>query len=293
MQMPDSLNVTNQQVQDTGSTYFAFYIIDTVPAADTNEVQSIPSMDSILAQFAPAEPIVRKSLFKGHQLHTSQGLAPQSIGRNEIQGTWTFGFLVLFVLLLSVVVNQYKFALKDLAMSLLDSRAMTRLFRDNNMHRRTDILPMGGIYAMAVSAVAYYFATRYGFSIGNGVMTFLAILAAFCGYYLIKNGLIRLVGNILEDNEAIDLYVASNYLFDYSAALISAPMLFLLFFSEPCEHTISIILLYLIIIAFVFRLLRGLQLILTNSKSSRFYLFYYICTFEIVPFLILTKVLIT
>ena len=44
---------------------------------------------------------------------------------------------------------------------------------------------------------------------------------------------------------------------------------------------------------FVVRLIRGLQLILTFSKTPKFYLFYYLCILEIVPIIIIIKVAIS
>ena len=116
-------------------------------------------------------------------------------------------------------------------------------------------------------------------------------LAALIAFILLKNSFIRLLGNIFDDRAATMLYISSNNLFYFIGGLTTTPLLLLLFYISGAQDTLLKTTLIIIAIVFTIRLLRGMQLILTNSKTSKLYLFYYLCILEIIPILVMAKVI--
>lgn len=213
-----------------------------------------------------------------------------------IHGTsdWIFGALIILLALISLYLNNQKFKIKDIFMSLFDMRALDRVFRENNLKPRS-LVPMTGIYMASLSIFAVYTMLHndsFSFSTKDW-STCLIILGALIVFIFVKNYLIRFFCTLFDDNNASFLYISNSYLFYFVGGLVTIPVLLLLFYSPVASSTIFNILLIFIATTFILRIIRGMQLILTNSKSSKLYLFYYLCIFEIVPILVVIKTIIS
>ena len=121
-------------------------------------------------------------------------------------------------------------------------------------------------------------------------LMYLAILGGLIAFIFLKNSLIRLLGNVFEDRSVTMLYISSNNLFYFVGGFVFVPLMLLLFYCPAATETILKTTIFLVGIIFIVRLFRGIQLILTNSKTSKLYLFYYLCIFEIVPILVMAKI---
>ncbi|MBO4307163.1 MAG: DUF4271 domain-containing protein [Bacteroidales bacterium] len=248
--------------------------------------------DSLFAPYKNLPIQRRESLFTLKSISSSE--ATPHIRTSHLTEGWIFGVIVLLLALVSIYLNNQKFRIRDVFISLFNRRTMDRVFRESNIRPRT-FFPMTGIYIASLSmiAVALLDANRLVVTSLHSSLLFLSIVASLIVYLLIKNGIIRLFGSLFEDSNACLLYISSNYLFYFIGGLVSAPLLLLLFYcpsaSEALLKTMSI----LVCIIFTIRLFRGMQLILTNSKTSKLYLFYYLCIFEIVPILIIIKELVS
>lgn len=261
---------------------------DTV-ATDT-AIFHISWSDTSDAPFPYREVKMRESMFadNGHSRNQADPIAHD----NTFTGGWIFGSILLMVAFISIYLNNQKFKINDLFRSLFDIRALDRVFRESNIRPRS-LMPMAGIYLCAVALTALQ-TTRLMAPIGdiNEVIVFLLLLAALLVYVLMKSAFIKLFGVLFGDSTATTLYLSSNYLFHFVGSLILTPMLLFVFYTPSANELPLKIALGTIAILFIVRILRGMQLILTNSKSSKLYLFYYLCIFEILPILISTKVII-
>lgn len=268
-------------------------IEEPVPTFPTDIVeQNTLCYDSLFAPYQGLPVQRRESLFTLKSI-PSDKVHPQMRSSHLTEG-WIFGVIVLLLALVSIYLNNQKFRIRDIFISLFNRRAMDRVFRESNIRPRT-FFPMTGIYIASLSmiAVALLNANKMVIISLHSSLLFLSIVAALIVYLLVKNVIIRLFGSLFEDSNACLLYISSNYLFYFIGGLVSAPLLLLIFYcpsvSEALLKTMSI----LVCIIFVIRLFRGMQLILTNSKTSKLFLFYYLCIFEIVPILIIIKELVS
>lgn len=290
-------HTANAVVRPTTQTELSIYLqcpADSV-AVDTaaeREEGLMVCNDSLFAPYAGWEAPVRKSMFASREPNIGR---PLPLQRQVPASTdWIFGTLTLLIALTSIYLNNQKFKLKDILQSLFDIRTMERVFRENNLKPRS-LLPMTCIYLGSLTLVANEMLRETG-----GIELFRNALlqyAVLCGgvivYYLIKNEVIRMFGALFENRHASMIYICSNYLFYFIGGLGATPMALVYFFAPGGNDGLLIALGIFVCIVFVLRMLRGLQLILTNSKSSRLYLFYYLCIVEIVPILIVIKSLIS
>ena len=259
------------------------------PNIDTTEYLLLCN-DSVFAQYDSLPTRQRQSMFATtkHHAENNRPILRQPTPASD----WVFATIILLLTLISVYLNNQKFKLKDIILSLFDTHVLERVFRESNI-RPISLMPMVGIYLATLAMIAL----RATQALDNIViqmqphLLFLAIFLAISAYFLLKNSFIRLLGNIFEDRSATMLYIANNNLFHFVATIVATPLTLLLFYFDTTHDTILKITLLLIAIIFIVRLIRGMQLILTNSKTSKMYLFYYLCILEIVPILVMAKII--
>ena len=228
------------------------------------------------------DTILRPSLFNGHGLvlqHDALLLRADSGAP-----VWIFVLLLTLVALLTLYYRTSKLHFKSLMPLLVDSRAMDRTLRSNNLNSRMRFVSMGLLMLACVLLPVHQMALAK-----TGLGGYLLLLAAVTALYLLRNGLMRLLAVIFDNNSAVDTYITSNYLYHLALATLTLPLLFLSFYLPFGRETMLYLLAGLVVLEFIMRLFRGLKLFLTQSSGSYVYLFYYLCIVEMVPVLALVK----
>src|SRR5574344_280132 len=270
-----------------------FYDTSQHPETTQTEDLQLLNIDSIFASVARPAPVEKKSLFTGHSLSVENPYQQPHI--QHITPNWTFCVLLLLVALISWFLNSYRFRITDVLQASVSMRGLNRLFRENNFNRDQALLPMALVYVASLALLVYYVATQSGNMFGSmqGIVAYLVLLACCFGFYFVRNGLTQLFGVIFENAAATSLYLSNTYIYNFLGGVVLTPALFFVFYTKGSSKTLLIILAVWLSLLFIMRLVRGLQLILTNAKTSKLYLFYYLCIFEIVPILVLAKLLIS
>ena len=277
-------------VRDTLS---AFYLWDTVPYPVTTQVPDPGvAVDSTYSLFfvpnaeAVHDTLTRVSLFVGHALPmqhtglTERGLAGAS--------AWVFAVLLVLVALTTLYFRQHKVGMRSLLASLVDGRTMDRMLRNNNMARTLALVPIGMLVSACMALPVHQLALEE-----TGVVGYLLLAAALTVLYLLRNGLQRLLATVFDDRQAVAMYITSNYLYHLTLAVVLLPLLLLQTYLPFGGDVLLWVLAGVVVLEFLMRAVRGLNVFLTNSSCSHFYLFYYLCTVEIVPILILVKCFLT
>jgi hypothetical protein len=290
--------VTNHQKPLTAQIHYNTEVPETLlrphdsvfsPVFDTSDYLLLCN-DSVFAPYSELSVRHRESMFVTNT-HSRQTTQPY-VRSVSASTDWIFVTVISLLALVSVYVNNQKFRLKDIFQSLFDLRVLDRVFRESNI-RTVSLLPMVGIYLASISMVVLKTTQYYGGFVVPfpPYILFFTTLAALISFLIVKNGFVRLLGSIFEDRATTMLYIANNNLFYFVGGLVITPLLLLLFFFHPAEIATLKVVFVLVAIIFIIRFVRGMQLILTSSKTSKLYLFYYLCIFEIVPVLIIVKVL--
>lgn len=266
---------------------------DTVDDGLTEWVEPsyVACYDSVLAPYRDLPVVRRKSMFAGSVQHRDV-VAPQERPVAQ-QYDWVFGIVILLLATISLYMNRHKFTLKELLTTLFDKRVLFRVFRDNNL-KPYSLLPIAIVYLAGIALLVVHGVTRFSaeqFMLSEMVQ-YLLLLAGLLLFFFIKNSLIGLLGSIFEEVSNARLYVTNTYLFYFVGGLLTVPFMLLMTYNEALSLGTMYAYVGLIAILFIVRMIRGMQLILSSSNSSKLYLFYYLCIFEIVPILVTTKVLI-
>lgn len=267
---------------DTTQTAQPFYLWDAYsqPAMQTEVNVGIP-LDSIFPPREIQPPVVRRSLFTHTTLPATHDTLQQ---RQETAPTaWIFVYLIALCGLIFLYHSRRKLRLADTLQSAFDRRAMDRLVRGKNLNG-IGLLPMGLFAIAALSLMVYIKAMAH-----MGFYSCLIVAVALVVLYLIRNAVIHFLGTVFEDSDATAAYITSNYIYHNILAVGLVPLLFLMAYlpwgNDAAFYTAA----GLTALCLISRLFRGLKLFLTLSKSHSFYLFYYLCTVELIPLLVVTK----
>lgn len=258
-----------------------FWQWDSVPLSDGTVHLDVP-YDSIFAPREAPDTVFRTSLFQRHSLqvqHTSSSPRPD-VG----EPAWTFVALVLLTGLICLYGRLRKIKATSLLKALVDRHAMDRLVRDCNLNRSIMMLPMGLLLVAALCLPIHRMAMAH-----TGVAGYLLLTLGVSLLYMLRNGIIRLLGNTFENKAGVALYMTNNYLYHLMEASVATVILYPFFYLPGAQTAMLYTLGGLIALAFVSRFVRGVKVFLTLQNSSSFYLFYYLCTVEIIPILVIIK----
>jgi hypothetical protein len=231
----------------------------------------------------------RSPVFMSHELRPEKF---QPIARENTSNDWTFLLLFVCVALFTWVQIYYRKRFIQIFQSLFSEKRVNFLIRDGHLFNEQITLALGFIFVMG-SSLFLFLINKFliGLSLGNGIFLFLKIVLALVGFIIIKFILIQLIKAIFLTKEATSRYVLNSLIFDLSLGVILLP--FLIFIT----YTGSDILIYLFLsiasITFIYKLLRGFIIGLSYSGFSLFYLFLYLCTVEVLPVVVVVKLLVS
>ncbi len=280
----DTLPAYAPHTDTASSTALSAY--STTHGAQTAEI--VCAYDTIFTPLEQQKSIVRKSLFTQHELQV-QSSHEKTIMHEDAPG-WLFGMIILAVFLTFNFLRIKQIRLIDVLQSAIDHRALDRLLRETNMTHPISLTPIALLMLLPVTLIGYYSFMPHSSRMAVDILNFLIVLAGCYVIYFVRNGVIRLVGNAFGNSESIDLYLSNNYMFHLLYAVVASVMAFFVCYTGEMGKTFLYITLGVLGLLMVIRFLRGVGIILTLSKTSKFYLFYYLCILEIVPIVLIAKV---
>lgn len=134
-------------------------------------------------------------------------------------------------------------------------------------------------------ALGYFGASR------EGLPGFFTIVLIILCVYFVKIVATRILGNIFQVKEASSEYVYNILLFNKTIGLLMFPVCLLLAYARQIPPEILVwtgIVSWCLIL--IYRLLRVILIGFSNSSVSFFYIILYLCTLEIIPFVVILKV---
>ncbi len=209
------------------------------------------------------------------------------------QLNWTL-FIGLFslVLLLGLKSNYRKF-IGQIINTMVNFQLADKLLREKNIlvRRAFFMLNLNFLLIFSLFIMLLMNSLQVNFTEKHFVNYFI-ILGVVAGILLIRLILYYLAAFIFEWRPAINQQIHSSYLINKNIGLLLLPLVFAAIYTSS---SISGILIYiglgLILIASVFKLIRGFQIILRNGILL-FYAFLYLCTLELLPWVIGSKLII-
>ena len=152
------------------------------------------------------------------------------------------------------------------------------------------------IFFVLVSGLyAFFLIGRFDAGISAGFWWLLLYcVLGIAGIYLVKFVVLKATGWIFNMRDAADTYIFIVFLVNKLMAIFLLPLLILIAFSKGSWAAPLFTLSYVLVgVFFVYRYIASFAPVRREVKVSQFHFFVYICAFEIIPLLLIYKVLLS
>jgi hypothetical protein len=286
---------TSPQISDTVG-FFNQSILN------TNELHP-PANDSLsnffdFAVYSPggwcSEPILKKdvtmpSLFSGHKL---QARDLQPYAKQGSTADYTISAMLVCLLIYTWVQRFYAKRLRQIFKASALPRYLNQLERDGNLFAERISIGLSIIFilvfTLAIGQIAEY-KFGVGFSKENGGLLYLLLCGGICSIWLVKSSFIKILGIIFKTEPYAHAYILNNLIFNMITGIILFFPVVMTAYVDPEVYTwVSIVIIFILLL---YKILRGILIGLANTDFSILYLFVYLCTLEILPYIILYRAL--
>ena len=224
------------------------------------------------------------------QQYKNNNLAKTTV---PLQTDWVIGVILFSVMLLGWVRLLYRKYLTRTLNAVYNFQVSTKLFYENNnvFTRFSLILNMLFIINLSLLFTLIHHIFDLHFFKENNILLFFNILKYLLSYFVLKSTVLYFVSFIFKATKPTLEYLHNIYIYKKVLGILLLPMVILIAFSPETIKDMTIyISLFLISLMFVSRIFRA-YLLSIRIKFSIFYLFLYLCTIEILPLLIISKIL--
>jgi hypothetical protein len=229
------------------------------------------------------------SLFTGHRL-PAKVLRPSA--KQGTTADYTISAMLLCLLIFTWVQRFYAKRLRQVFKAAFLPRYLNQLERDGNLFTERISLGLSVVFVLVFTLALGQIAENkfgLGFSSENGVLLYLLLCGAVCSIWLVKSSLIKILGIIFKTELYSQAYLFNNLIFNMITGIILFFPVVMTAYVDPEVYTwVSIVIIFILLI---YKSLRGIIIGLSNSDFSVLYLFVYLCTLEILPFVILYRTL--
>ena len=206
---------------------------------------------------------------------------------------WIAVHLIILLVLLAWVRFFYRKRLSQVFSSAAANHYYYQLSREGNLFRERISIPLFIIYLVSFSLFIYllvvYFAPP-SFTPLQGIKLFSAIILMVLIFWIIKNGIINLTGIIFKDYYSSSDILLTNFIFNLVFGLILLPIVIIAVYCSYKNILYAGIVVWLLLT--VYRVGRELFSGISLSNYSLYYRILYLCTLEILPLLVVTKLVI-
>ncbi|MCK3682487.1 DUF4271 domain-containing protein [Maribellus sp. YY47] len=213
--------------------------------------------------------------------------------RQNPETDWLVVAVFIAIALFATIRYSYIKYLNHLFLSLINYATSARMLQENNYPASHGAYRLDAIFYITFSI--FVFQTFNLLDPANsikGITYFAFVLAGVLLYFLGKKLIYMAVGSLFETQTETSEYLFNVDNFNRSLGLILLPLVALVAFS-PWDNKLFLIFAGLgIIVAFNLVLLQRGVIILLRKQFSIYYLFLYLCTLEILPLLLIYKIVV-
>ncbi len=193
-------------------------------------------------------------------------------------------FLLLILVMLSKAFNQNRF--KQLLKSAFNYSTSLEVIREEKVFFHRANLWLTVVHVVALSLIIYELVLH------PTPQLFFIIMGAIVVAYIVKYISAKAVFFIFSINELSSEYIFNISLYNNLLGIILIPVLMILYYTGiGIENAFMYLIAPILILIYLFRLVR-IFIAGNNYRISYFYIFLYICTLEILPLVVLYKVLV-
>ncbi len=230
---------------------------------------------------------VLKSLFTEQQ-DPMNNMLP--VSRSVANIDWITIHLIISLCLIAYVQIYYSKRFRQIMGAFFGIRYMNMLSKDGNLYRERISIPLVVVYLISFSLLIFLFITQYIYQPVfdlRGLKLFSVIILVVIIAWFIKNLMINFVGNLFKNYLILTDYTHTNFVFNMVIGVLLMPIVIIAVFLPSVEMVYTGVIIWLAV--YFYRIIRQIFTGLSYTKFLLFYRILYLCIFEIIPLLILTK----
>ncbi len=235
-------------------------------------------------------PLNGPGIFKGHALKPQH---PNARPLNDIVSDWFTISLIALVGFFTWFRYFYYRIFKQLLSAYFNITATNQIVRDESVLLQRASLVLSTIAYLLAGLYLYQLSVHYNWQIiwlQKGLIRFVLLAVAVALAYSSKMVTLRILSSLFNQERPVALYIFNIFLMVMMVGLILLPVNIILAYSPTVVREITIqISLFIIAAMFFYRLVRAVGIWIGIPGFSFFYLFLYLCAFEIAPLLIIWK----
>ena len=257
--------------------------IDTIPKG-----LSLIYNPGVVDTLTPQTITYTKSIFSSHLL-VPKNIEPRAVVKDG--QNWIALLIVAIMLLLGVlrVFYQKKFTL--FLSAAVSKRFSNQLIREENALTQGTSVMLTIIFFLAVSLFFYLSLDDLNIKMGvvNDIQQFIIILTACIGFYFLKIFLHKLSGYIFKVYKETDEYIFNQFIvIQVSGLLLVLWCVLMSYCSDINKQYVVFIGFSTLLLSFIVRMIKSLGISNMGSYSP-VYIFLYLCSLEILPLIIIIK----
>jgi len=240
----------------------------------------------------PIGPVYDKSSIFKTTAHLSQQITPTV--RHQPSDDWLTATFLVCLIILAWVRYYYSRRIKQLFKATIAKHNVNQLIREGNVTNERITPALAFVYIASITTIIYQFGSGYLseiIGITNIFRIYYIIFGAVVSFWMAKVLLVKAMGSLFRTRHEAAEYILTSLIFNLATGIIAFPLTVAGYYSG------STIITYLAVAVFitglVFRFLRSISISFTSQTFSLVYLFLYLCTLEILPVLILFKIITT
>jgi hypothetical protein len=268
-----------------------------IPLTDESK---IPAADSLKKyyDFSIYNYITPPPALKELQLTTSifspNSLSPVHSGPipvNKQSTDWITFLFFTCLIILAWIQTYFSKRLSQVFRAAALPHAVNQLEREGDLFRQRISLGLGFIYYIVGAIFIFQIFSAYNEApagMSNMLITAM-ILGSLFLYQMLKSTMIYLLGYVFNNKESARAYQLNTLIFNHITGIFLLPITIIAFYwGNVAILNIGIL---IVLLLALYGLYRGVLTGLSDKNYNLFYLFLYLCTLEILPLLLIYKVI--
>jgi hypothetical protein len=208
---------------------------------------------------------------------------------------WIFYVLLFVVSAFTIVKTIHRKSLTQIKEAFLSNTISNQIVRDDNILFQRASVFLTIIFYLTSSLFLYKISNLLEWNntyLASGFNQFLIFMLLISLTYSLKFIILKFIGFIFQIDKPITIYIFNIFLINNVLGILFIPLLIGACFLPHSYATLTFnIAILALVLAFIYRIIRGVMIGVSYPNFSIYYLFLYICTLEIAPMLLLLKIL--
>jgi hypothetical protein len=259
-----------------------------MPTQDSSNLSSTaqPVTNSSLHYDVPSQ----KDIFKDHTL---KPVHDRAVFPQHLTPDWLTISLFAVILLFTWYKLFYHRMFLQLINAFFSMATTNQIVRDESVLLQRASLNASVIFYLAGGLFLYQVSVIYNWNhpwLESGFLRFLTFACIIAIIYSAKMLGLRILSNIFNVERPASTYIFTIFLFNMVAGLILMPVVILITYAPAFLQSYSIITVLILLTGILcYRLIRAVVIWMSIPRAPVFYLFLYLCAFEVAPLLLIRK----